>query len=287
MFRRPPDPALEERCAQLLATLTASPRHWLPLGKFETRRAKCMYLRAGTLGEWELYEETEVGSFELGDEPRVFRVFESDGYLRVRARESPDLSVAPIPEPFASRLVAWDQVAREGFDALLAGQASLTMPYRLGRLLSIDDQLWRVEGEAHSLVTIDACARDHAVERIWRVTVEGKTPLQQDAEPLRASVRAALAPDTLLASVLASAAAIRLADPKERWVYRRDDGSLVAWAATGEVEIDGYPGYAPFVDPVDRPIYAQRPYALETLVAELHTKGCVKNVVFGKRPGND
>jgi hypothetical protein len=117
--------------------------------------------------------------------------------------------------------------------------------------------------------------------------VAGALPLWEDAEPLRASVRAALDPKTLLAGVLAARVAIRLADAEERWIYRLDDGSLVAWAPTGEVEIDGYPGCPPFADPVDKPIYAQTPYAMETLVTEVHTTGRVEGVAFGRRPGND
>jgi hypothetical protein len=287
MFRRPPDPAVEARCEKLLAALTASPRHWLPLGPFRTRRAKCMYLRAGVLGEWELYEESEDGSFELGMEPHVFRVFEPDGYLRVRARESPELVVEPVREPFASQLVAWDQLARDGFVALLGGRASLRLGHGLGQIVCIDEQLWRVKHEGQALVTIDAMERSRAASASWEATVAGALPLREDAEPLRASVRAALDPMTLLAGVLAARVAIRLADAEERWIYRLDDGSLVAWAPTGEVEIDGYPGCPPFADPVDKPIYAQTPYAMETLVTELHTTGRVEGVAFGRRPGND
>ena len=115
----------------------------------------------------------------------------------------------------------------------------------------------------------------------------GAVPLWEEAEPLRSSVRAALDPETLLAGVLAERVAIRLADADERWIYRLDDGALVAWAPTGEVEIDGYPGCPPFADPIDKPIYAQTPYAMETLVSELRTKGRVEGVAFGRRPGND
>ena len=270
-----------------MAELTASPRHWLPLGKFQTRRAKCMYLRAGVLGEWELYEESEDGSFELGMEPHVFRVFEPDGYLRVRARESPELSVAPVSEPFASQLLAWDQLARDGFAALLGGQAALHLGHSRGRVVCIDEQIWRVKHEGDALVTIDAMERARAASSSWEATVAGAVALWEEAEPLRSSVRAALDPETLLAGVLAARVAIRLADADERWIYRLDDGALVAWAPTGEVEIDGYPGCPPFADPIDKPIYAQTPYAMETLVSELRTKGRVEGVAFGKRPGND
>lgn len=254
---------LEPRCESLLDDLQRARGDWLPLGEVRTVRSPEVYLRAGCLGQWELYVRQDDGSFELGPWPDDVRFFARDGDFRSRVRAHPGLRAEPIAAAFAPRIAALDASARECFAALESG--SITLTDAQGTQGRFDDAFWLLEssrGAANSIVRLQ---RELVMRRLWEALFTGTESKRGDVASWLETARALLDPEALFARVMACGATVSMDREPFQKIYRRADGQLVMLVPSGETVEGFYPGDGYTCEAVDAEEYVERACSEEAL----------------------
>jgi hypothetical protein len=253
---------LEPRCRLLLEHLQRARGEWLLLGHVRTLCSRHVYLRAGFLGQWELYERQQDGSFKLGPEHDAVRLFDRDGDFPASVRAHPELAPEPIVEPFASRVAALDASAAEHFAALESGSTTFLDTQLSGTIGRFDERFWLLKdaGDAIWKVRREAVAR-----RLWEALFAGRESINDDVASWLETVRALVDPPKLLTRVLSRGASVITDREPFQKIYRRADGQLVMLVPSGEIVPDYYPGDGYTCDPADGKEYIEKPCSEEEL----------------------